>query len=249
MLRSRILVFAATFSLLFIIGQIFFVPKQYASSALLSAFAAPRIFFDALRNKQKLIAELKDLVIENQSLRGQIGELQATPGIISQGKINYLRAPVYSTYPLTSARSLIIGAGEKEGVMVGETVEVKPGLFIGIVGKVFEHQSQVQTVFDNMQTATTTAWQLPVKIGSASTDALLVTGIEPKITIISRKKGVLSGDSVVLASKDYPYGISVGTVGSIIDDPTSVFLEARLAVPYSVSELSEVFVRLPKNGR
>jgi cell shape-determining protein MreC len=54
---------------------------------------------------------------------------------------------------------------------------------------------------------------------------------------------------VVLASKDYPYGISVGTVGSIIDDPTSVFLEARLAVPYSVSELSEVFVRLPKNGR
>jgi cell shape-determining protein MreC len=247
--RSRFLFFAAVFSLLFIVGQFFFVPKQYASSALLSAFASPRIFFDALRNKQKLISELKDLTVENQALRGQIGELKAQPNSLSQGKVNYLRAPVYSTYPLTSARSLIIGAGKREGVVVGEPVEIQPGLFVGVISKVFEKQSQVQTIFDSTQTATTTAWQLPVKVGSALTDALLVTGIEPKLTIISRKKGVLSGDVVVLASREYPYGLSVGTVGSIIDDPTSVFLEARLSVPYSISELADIFVRLPNSSR
>lgn len=247
--RSRIVVFAATFFVLFLIGQFFFVPKQYAGSALLSALAAPRIFFDAMRNKQKLIAQLQDLTIENQALRGQLGEARALPGLLTQGRVSYLRAPVYSTYPLTSARSLMIGAGKREGIVEGEPVEVKPGLFIGIIGKVFETQSQVQTLFDSTQTATTTAWQLPVKVGATLTDALLVTGIEPKLTIISRKKGVQSGDVVTLASREYPAGITVGTVGTILDDPTSVFLEARLVVPYSVGELSEVFVRLPQTLR
>jgi cell shape-determining protein MreC len=246
MYRSRILVFVAAFFTIFLVGQFFFVPKQYASSALLSAFASPRIFFDALRNKQKLIAQLSDAAIENQALRGQLGELRASPNLITHGKVLYVRAPVYSTYPMTSARSFMIGVGERDGVAQGEPVEIQPGLFVGILGRVFENQSQVQTIFDSMQTATTTAWQLPVKVGAHLTDALLVAGVEPRLTIISRKKGVVVGDTVTLASKEYPYGMALGTVGAIIDDPTSVFLEARLAVPYTIGELNEVFVRLPQ---
>jgi len=244
--RSRLIVAIAVFSALFVIGQLFFVPKTAMNSAILSALQAPRVFFSAFYNKHALITQLQDLSLENQSLRGQLAQAEAVPRLIESGHDTFIRAVVYSAYPLTSSKVLTIGAGSKEGVGLGMPVVVKPGLFVGEVAQVFEHQSLVRTIFDATQTATSTPWQLAVKIGKSATDALLVADLEPKLTIISRKKTIAPGDDITLAGKQYPYGLSVGSVGSVIDNPSNVFLEATLSEPYSFSDLDEVFVMLPK---
>ncbi len=244
--RSRLIVSIAIFSALFVLGQLFFVPKTAMNSAILTALQAPRIFFSALRNKHTLITQLQDLGIENQALRGQLAQAYAIPHIMEEGRDQYVRAVVYSVYPLTSSKILTIGAGSEDGVAVGMPVLVKPGLFIGEVAQVFDNQSLVRTIFDAGQTASSTSWQLAVKIGKGATDALLVADAEPRLTIISRKKAIAVGDDVTLAGKQYPYGLSVGSVGSIIDNPSSVFLEAVLSQAYSFTDLNEVFVLLPR---
>lgn len=240
--RSRIMIAAAVFSVLFVIGELFFVPKTAMNSAFLTALQAPRVFFSSLYNKHKLIGQLQDLTIENQALRGQLAQAQALPRIIENGKHSYVRAVVYSSFPLTGIKELTIGAGSADGVSPGMPVMLKPGLFIGEVLRTAEHQSIVRTIFDPLQSSTSTPWQLAVKIGGQQIDSLLVADAEPRLTIISRKKSVMVGDPVLLAGKQYPYGVSVGTVGAIIDNPSSVFLEAHLAVPYSISDVNEVFV-------
>ncbi len=244
--RSPLIIALATFSFLFVVGQFFFVPKTALNSVVLTALSAPRVFFSALRNKHKLVTQLSDLAIENQALRGELAGALSLPRIIEESKQEYLRAIVYSSYPLTSAKTLTIGAGAAQGVGLGMPVVVKPGLFIGEVWRVFGQQSSVHTVFDSAESATSTVWQLSVKVGKNNTDALLIAGLEPRLTIISRKKGVTVGDEVRLAGKQYPYGLSIGTVGAVIDDPGNIFLEATLAVPYSIADLDELFVILPK---
>ncbi len=244
--RNRLIVALAIFVVIFLIGQIFFIPKTAMNSAFLSALQSPRVFFSGFYNKHKLITQLQDLTVENQSLRGQLAQAQAVPRIITSGKDNFIRAVVYSVYPLTSSKTLTIGAGIKEGVAAGMPVVIEPGLFIGEVAQVFDHQSLVRTIFDATQTATSTPWQLAVKIGKNATDALLVADLEPRLTIISRKKQIAPGDDIILAGKQYPYGLSVGAIGDLVDNPSNVFLEAKLAVPYSFSDLNEVFVMLPR---
>lgn len=242
--RPRALLIFAVIAILFLAGQFLFTPKEYMQSALRDALLSPRIVFDALRNKSALVRQLKDLGIENQALRGEIAELAADPARIEARSARYLRAGVYSTYPLTSMRTLTIHAGASDGVIMGQSVELSPGLFIGVVSEVYEHQSVVRTLFSSVYASTTTSWQLPVRVGAGRTDALLVTGVTPKLTIISRKKGVTQGDTVTLAAQEFPLGLSVGSVGAVIDDPTSVFLEAELAIPYTLGAFSEVLVRL-----
>lgn len=242
MRTSPFLPIAALFSLIFVVGQFFFVPKTAVNSLVLQALRSPRILLENFVTKHNLITQLKDLSVENQALRGEIAHVRSLPGFIEEGRQQYLRATVYSTYPLTSAQSLIIAAGEKQGLRVGMPVMVKPGLFIGEIKEVFANQSVVRTIFDFVDGGASGPWQLSVKVGDKGTDSLLLAGPEPRLTIISRKKGVAVGDSVMLASKQYPYGFTLGSVSKVIDNPSNVFLEAILNPPYTFADLTEVFV-------
>lgn len=244
--RPRLFIALAAFSVLFVLGQFLFVPKTASNSAILTALSAPRVFFSALRSKHKLITQLQDLTLENHALRGQLSAALALPGLVTTSTHQYVRAVVYSSYPNTNAKSLVIGVGSEEGITPGLSVVVKPGLFVGEVVEVSRRQSVVKTLFDTAGRATSTPWQLSVKIGKSSTDSLLIADLEPRLTIISRKKTIVPGDTVTLAGRQYPFGLSAGTVGEIIDNPSNVFLEATLNVPYSIAELNEVFVMLPQ---
>jgi cell shape-determining protein MreC len=244
--RSPLILIAGVFSALFLLGSIFFVPQNSIDSLVLQAIRSPRILFEFFVTKHSIIRQLRDLSIENQALRGEIAHVKSLPGFVEERRQKYLKATVYSTYPLTSSQSLVISAGSSDGVLVGMPVLVKPGLFIGEVKEVFEHQSVVKTVFDFVDSGSSGPWQISVKVGDKGTDSLLLAGPEPRLTIISRKKGVSVGDSVTLASKQYPYGFLLGSVSRIEDDPGNVFLEATLAVPYTFSDLSEIFVLLSK---
>jgi cell shape-determining protein MreC len=145
--------------------------------------------------------------------------------------------PVYSNYPLSNTSRIVIAAGSSAGITEGMSVVLEPGVFIGEIVSVSEHYSEVRTMHD-------LGWELPVKIGPASVDSLLVGGHEPRLTLISRKKPTETGLEVYLASKRHPYGLLVGTVGGLEPSDNNLFEEASLITPYVFGEVDQVYVVL-----
>ena len=107
------------------------------------------------------------------------------------------------------------------------------------------HEKKQVTESRPIETIFTSGWELPVRIGAERVEALFVSGREPKLTLISKKKNVSGGEEVFLSSRDFPLGLTLGTVGAVTEPSEDIFKEARLAVPYAITELTKLFVRLP----
>ncbi len=233
--RSKLPLVLALFAIAFVIGQLFFIPKTYVNSAVLTALSAPRVWLYSIFTRNDLARQLIDAQLENQSLRAELESARSRPGIITEGRTNYLRAPIYSSYPLNNAGLLLIAAGEAEGVANGMLVLAAPGVFLGEVTKTYARSAEVRTLYDS-------GWELPVKIGREKIDSLLIGGHEPALTLISKKKPALMGMEVFTAYKQYPYGLLVGELGELTDSDQNLFQEAPLKIPYQIGELNEVYI-------
>lgn len=232
---QKTLLILAVVSVIFVAGQFLFVPKTYVNSAVIQALQAPKIFLDVLGNRHELGEQLKEAQLENQSLRAQLMAALHRPEIITEGRHQYITAPVYSQYPLASAGKIVIGAGAEEGVREGMVVLASPGVFIGEVLRVYAHQSEVRTVYDP-------GWELPVRIGKDGIDSLLIGGPEPRLTLISKKKPAITSMPVYTAYKKYPYALLAGSMGDPSDSEQNLFQEAPLMLPYLLGETQRVFI-------
>jgi Cell shape-determining protein len=95
--------------------------------------------------------------------------------------------------------------------------------------------SSVQTIFDP-------GISLPVKIGAKETNALLVGGRVPRLTLIEKEEIILPGDEVYASASDFPYGLYVGEILELFPESGSAFQEASLKIPYDGGSLDRVFV-------
>jgi len=234
-MRRSILIIIVIFAGLFILGQFLFVPKTFINSTVIQALLIPRTLTQYLFNNQSLSTQLNNAQLENQSLRAQLISAESRPGIVKEEKQKYLQAPIYSVYPLNDSGQLIVAAGSAEAVSVGMVVVARPGIFLGEVTEVYEHQSKIRTLYDP-------DWELSARIGEGKIDSLFVGGRQPRLTLISRKKPITSGQEVILANKKYPYGLLLGFTGAVSSGSQSLFDEATLEAPYTFSELQEVFI-------
>ncbi len=237
MRRPSIILFLAAFSLLFVLGELFFVPKTYVNSMIVQALQAPGVFFRSIANQHRLIEQLKEGQLENQSLRAKLITVANQPSLLKIHRVEHIQASVYSQYPLSSIGRLIVSAGKDEGVREGQIVVAAPDVFLGEVVKVHAHQSEIRTLYD-------LGWELPVKIGPGKIDSLLLSGHEPRLTLISKKKPAESGMDVYLASSQYSYGLLVGSMGDPSDSEKNLFQEAALSLPYDMNDLNVVYIRL-----
>ena len=199
------------------------------------ALQAPKVLWQALMNRHQVVANLSDLSLENQSLLGQLAEIKNSPSYTPAGGKTYIYARIYSSYPFNNADKLLINAGSEQGVVLGAPVLVKPGIFLGEIVKVNKDSSEVRTLYD-------AGFEMPVKIGDGKIDSLLVGGHDVKLTLISKKKSAQSGQIILTAAKQYPYGLMIGTTADVRDASDNLFQEASLSAPYSISELNEVYV-------
>jgi cell shape-determining protein MreC len=183
------------------------------------------------------MANLTSLVLENQSLRAQLQQVKLAPSIIEQDHRRYILAPLYSSYPFNVSNQLLTAAGSESGVLEAATVFAAPDVFLGQVTSVTEGKSVVRTIFDP-------GWELPVKIGEGKVDALLVGGQEPRLTLVSKRKPLIGGEPVYLASRDFPYGLMLGTVAELRQSKESLFLEGRLITPYTLADLADLYIGL-----
>jgi cell shape-determining protein MreC len=222
---------------LFFLSQLFFAPKTYLASRLGRAFQAPVVFIQSLFNRVSLSRQIQTLQLENQSLRAQLVELIQRPQFVEEGKELYVSASIYSYYPLNVSDELLINVGSEQGISEGMAVFADKGILLGQVIKTYAGQSVVKTIL-------TPDWEIPVKIGANKVDALYVGGHSPKLTLISKKKVVLGGETVVSASKDLPYSIELGQVGELRETVEGVFREADIIIPYQMSDIETVLVRV-----
>ncbi|PIR88177.1 MAG: hypothetical protein COU10_00690 [Candidatus Harrisonbacteria bacterium CG10_big_fil_rev_8_21_14_0_10_45_28] len=227
----------AVLVIVFLVGQLFFVPKTYVNSRIVTALQAPFIFIRSILARENITHQLVGLQLENQDLRAQIEILRNRPAVIKDGGITMILAKVYSNYPVNNANKILVHAGTDSGLEIGAVATTGEGIFLGEVVEVFDKISVVRTIFDP-------DWELPVKIGASRVDALLVSGILPKLTLISKNKTVSVGAPIYLADKNYPYGLTIGTVSEVVASENERFDSALLSTPYEKSGLDAIYIRL-----
>lgn len=175
-----------------------------------------------------------NLAIQNATLRAEIAKLNAIKDQLPDKSSSYIRAIVYSRYPLNFKNELLLDAGENEGVVTGAAVTFG-NILIGKIKSVQRDTSVVQTVFDS-------GFQSPVRIGSSGAEALLRGGSLPTATLITLKSEIAQGDIIYSASPDFPYDLPIGEVESVNISADKLFQEAAIKFVYDISGVQTVLV-------
>jgi rod shape-determining protein MreC len=175
-----------------------------------------------------------NLATENEALKAQLAVLQSVAAELPTSSHNYIRAMVYSRYPLNFKNELMVNAGMNDGVTVGAAV-VFQGLMVGRIVAVEKSSATVQTVFDNN-------FKMPVRVGSGGYDGLLTGGSYPFIASISKNAHIGANDIVYTAAPGIPYALPIGEVQSTSTSADNLFEQAALVFPYDVNTIQTVLI-------
>lgn len=174
------------------------------------------------------------LATENDSLKARLAELTKVAATLPTSSPDYIRAMVYSRYPLNFKNELLLDAGARGGVKIGSAV-VFQGLLVGRVTKVWDGYCVAQTVFDD-------TFKMPVRIGSGGYDGLLTGGSYPFVASIAKSSSLKANDIVYTAASGMPYAIPVGEVQSTSTSADNLFMQATIAFPYDVNNIQTVLI-------
>lgn len=181
-----------------------------------------------------LSADDPTVIAQNQVLQAELAQAQSIISQEPQAPSNYLRAMVYSEYPFGFKNEVLVNVGSNEGVLVGKAV-IFQGIFIGSIEKAFPDSAVIQTVFDP-------AFKMPVRIGNAGYDGLLVGGADPKAASIAKNMPVQNSDIVYTADAGFPYGLPIATVDATSTSADNLFQEASLNFAYDVNGIQAVLI-------
>jgi cell shape-determining protein MreC len=201
---------------------IFFMPSY---GWALRSFFSPRPIGEA--NPPSLVAQ-------NEALLAQLAALQGIAAQLPNASPNYLRAMVYSRYPLNFRNELLLNVGANQGILADRGV-VFQGILIGTIQETFSDSSLVETVFD-------ANFKMPVRIGSAGYDGLLTGGAYPKITSIQKNAPLQRGEIVYSAAGGLPYGLPVAVIQATSTSPNGLFEEAVLSFAYDINAVQTVLI-------
>lgn len=176
----------------------------------------------------------KSLALENGALKAGLAELRLVRAELPQAQKNYLRAMVYSRYPMNFKNEILLNAGKKEGVAAGKAV-LFGGALIGKVERVFDDSSLVETIFDNR-------FQASARVGPFGVDALFKGGSFPKVALMPLNAQISPGDIIYSASPDFPYGLPIGEVNKIEISSDKLFKEASLNFAYDINGVRTVLM-------
>ncbi|MCL5011990.1 MAG: hypothetical protein M1320_01045 [Patescibacteria group bacterium] len=182
------------------------------------------------------VDQQRELIKQNEDLKN---ELYAQQHMIVPHEGQVVDAKVFSLYPFNTKNRLFLDKGTDANLAVGNAVLFSDRVLIGQVVSVTKNTAEAATIFDGGLT-------IPVRIGSSEVNGLLQGGVSPRITLLDKTKKVQTGDIIVSASKDMPYGLTIGTVRESHEDSLGAFLEATIDTPYTINDLRTIKVRIDK---
>lgn len=187
-----------------------------------------------LSPRNRVPADNASLAAENEALKAQLATLQTVASELPQAPTNYIKAMVYSRYPLNFRNEILLDAGSNEGVSTGKAV-VFQGILIGTVETVWSDQSLVRTIFDSNT-------KLPVRIGPKAYDGLLNGGSYPEVGSIGKSADLHVGDVIGAAAPGIPYGLPIGEIAATSTSPDHLFEEASLNFAYDINTVQTVLI-------
>lgn len=192
-----------------------------------------------LSDIQKIFS-IHSLVAQNILLRKNILDLKdeiysIRKSFVFPSQNRTINAKVYSIYPFNTNQKLYLSSGYLDGIKVGKAVMFSKTSIIGKIVKVSKYNSEVITVFSHN-------FSVPVRIGKNEISGLFYGGVNPSVKLIDKTKKISIGDIVVSTTKDFPYGLVIGTISSVKNDSSGAFLQANINLPYTISDIRNVFV-------
>jgi cell shape-determining protein MreC len=201
-------------------------------------FINPAVFWNFKRYLITFNNNLNSAQIINQEnliLKSKLNEFSVLENFLP--KIRFIEpAFIYSKYPFNLKNEVLINLGKDKtkinqaAVLINNSTSTN-FILIGKILESYDNFSIVQTIFDSN-------FKLPVKIGSSFSNALLIGGPNPKLTLISRDSKIQEGDVVISADSNLPYGLILGSVGKIKEIENTLFSEAEILVPYDLNQIN-----------
>ncbi|TAN32956.1 rod shape-determining protein MreC [Patescibacteria group bacterium] len=178
-------------------------------------------------------ARLKNLEMENAELK----KLAAFKSKKGQGM---LATNVIGKNTDNIEKMVIIDAGEKEGVVVGQAVVAGDGLFVGVVARAKPDISFVRLINDNQSKIAATALNKDKSIGVVEGGF----GLSVRMNFIPRGEELLVGDFVITSGLDkaIPRGLLIGQVAVSENEAYQPFQQAVLITAADLEKLSIVGV-------
>jgi cell shape-determining protein MreC len=184
---------------------------------------------------RQLTVRLAALERENETLRQEALIVKGMPERFSDRGFQGLKAKTFSIYAFNNRSLIAASAGSIDGVMIGMPVMLSGDILVGRVVEVHKYYSVIQTLHDS-------EWSLAVRLGENYTEGLMAGGPEPQIDLISKESQLEIGDAVLAASPDVPFGLIVGKIQALQDDPAEAFLTAQVRLETKAGQLREVFI-------
>ena len=181
------------------------------------------------------ILDYETLRAERDALKAALAGARKPAGImVGAHDGTLIFADVFASYPFTGRSIVRVNKGVADGMRVGYPATFGGSVLAGQVTEVHGRYSVVRMVGSP-------DWQIPVRVGPRKVAGLLVGGTVPRVSMIPADKSVATGDAVITASDDLPYGLTVGTVGSVSAEAVGgVFKEADVVFPYDARDVAEL---------
>lgn len=217
------------------------MPIQNGLTYLKNKIAGNDSFFENINNLQaendalkKKNSELEQALREFEIVKSENDTLKEYMNLKDKYK-NYSTIPAYvinrdiGNY----SNTIVINAGEKDGIKENMTVIADEGL-VGYVISTTDHTAKVQTIVDTATAVTSTI--------STTKDTIIVQGTLDnnallKANYIPTDASVLQGDSVETSGLGgiYPKGIHIGTIKEVFNtkNPTDRYATVEPAVDFS----------------
>ena len=180
------------------------------------------------------ISDYEVLRAENDALKVALLKANSSGPAVSQHDGTIFFADVFASYPWNGRSLVRVDKGQVDGMRAGY-----PATFGGSVlaGQVFEVHNRYSVV----RMVGSPDWQIPVRIGPHKVAGLLLGGTAPRISMIPAGASIAVGDEIISASKELPYGLTIGTVSAIAPASSGgVFQEAEVRFPYDVRDIAEL---------
>ncbi len=170
-----------------------------------------------------------ELRSENAALKAQLARREIAQYQLPDFPKKATLVEVYSRYPFGLKSELLVNAGEKDGMRVGQPA-LFHGMFVGVITRVFDHAATIETIFDARA-------KYAVRVGKKGVDALLEGGNEPHLTLIANGAEIESGAAIYSAAPSVPYGLAIGAVKEGRAGRSGLFQESTVTIPYGIGEI------------
>ena len=161
----------------------------------------------------------------------------------------YVAAPVIAYPPSQFEQKLVIGAGESNGIRIGDPVVNDDGL-VGKVTDLTDDEAQVTLLTD--EKLAVGARDLDgeavgiVRHGSAGADALNMDLVEKKYAVREGDRIVTSGTRSATLEPAFPQGITIGTVTFVGQNDTDPYKQIQIRPAADFGSLHSLLVLVPK---